>query len=544
MADRETVTNLDIPVSEGDAGAYQPNAPQDPLTPGRLPDPVGMTNLNMFTGLLFEQNDPNPKTQYLQKKIETYRAMEADPTISGALQGYENILSVVDWNVRKASQAEFEWAGKGSYSEEKAKAAADFVKSCFDDMTMSLQDIMTAALDMLSIGFQIQAPQFKIRKGKQATLGQSSKYDDGRIGWSYWKTIDQESVYEWLTPDGEGYSELSGINQQRITGGIGLIPRDRFLLFRTTAKGDSPEGKSILHGAVCTWQVLQNVLNIEVVSLSRNLEGIPVARIPSRYLSKNATPEEQALVQYVTKVVRSLKFNEQTGLVLPSDLIDETTERLVDVELMTAGGGSSRVDACRQVALAKESLIAESILAMFLKTGSGGGGGSYALSSDLTDLFVLAMRKYLDSISQVINKEAITTLLEVNGMDINYAPVVEYSGLDKENVETVVDGIAKMIAAGAIVPSKQLQQDVMDKLDLNTDGADEEWDNFAKLQEDFMSAQTEVAAAKAAGSAAQTNNAQATIQKSKDEPMTELFHHEGEVYVMEDGKLVKLEIAA
>ena len=308
-------------------------------------------------------------------------------------------------------------------------------------------------------------------------------------------------------------------------------------MFRTTAKGDSPEGQSILYGAVDTWQTLQNVLDIEVVSLSRNLEGIPVARIPSKYLSANATPEEQALVQYITKVVRSLKFNEQTGLVLPSDLIDETSEKMVDVELLTAGG-SSRIDACRSVALAKESLIAESVLAMFLKTGSGGGGGSYALSSDLTDLFVLAMRKYLDSIAQVINKEAIIRLLEVNGMDTRYAPVVEYSGLDKENVAVVVDGIAKMIAAGAIVPSKTLQTDVMEKLDLNTEGADSSWDEFEKMQSELVEAQKQESAAKAA----QTNNSAATIQKDRSEgPSTEVFFHpNGKMYEKVDGELKEI----
>ena len=130
MADGvKTVTNLDIPVTDSNAGGFVAQANQDPVSPGNMPDPIGMTNLNMFTGLLFDPTDPNPKTQYLQKKIETFRAMQVDPTISGALQGYENILSVVEWVIRNATQAEVEWDGKGSYSEEEAKKGGDPCKT-------------------------------------------------------------------------------------------------------------------------------------------------------------------------------------------------------------------------------------------------------------------------------------------------------------------------------------------------------------------------------------------------------------------------------
>tara|TARA_R110002020_G_scaffold213427_1_gene420224 strand:+ start:23774 stop:25369 length:1596 start_codon:yes stop_codon:yes gene_type:complete len=507
---------------------------QPDLQPGSLPEETGQAALDMFSGFLSDTNDPNRSTKTLRSKIKTVRKMQADPTVSGGLQGYENILSVVKWEIERASKQKFEWHGSTDYSDKEADKTANFVRSCFDDLAgQSIEDIVSSAFDMLPVGFQLQAPQFKLRKGKKSTLADSSKYDDARIGWSFWKTLDQESVEKWLTPDGEGYAELTGIKQRRKKGGAELIPRNRLLLFRTTAKGDNPEGESILYGATKTWEDKEKVLDIELVSLSRNLEGIPHATIPSKYLSKNATEEDKELVRYIRKIVRSVKYNEQVGLVLPSDLYDESSEKLVDFKLLTAGG-TSRIDACRSVAEAKEALIAEAILAMFLKVGSS-GGGSYALSSDLTDLFVLAMRKYLDNIRRVINQEAIITLLEVNGMDIRYAPTLTYSGLEKDTVATFVDGIAKMIAAGAMVPTKHVQKDVMEKLDVSTEGADEAWDKFEKAQDDFIKSQT--TPAEGDGKQRQENNSQAVIQKSVDK---EVFAHGDRLFEYVDGKLVEV----
>jgi len=261
------------------------------------------------------------------------------------------------------------------------------------------------------------------------------------------------------------------------------------------------EGESILYGAVKTYYRLQHTLGIEQVSLSRNLEGIPVLGLPTRYLSKNATEEEAITRDLMIRQAKSVKFNQQTALVVPSDM-DENGNKMITLDLLTAGP-NVRVDQCRTVASACEQLIAESILANFMKLGDG--GGSYAMSSNLTDMFVLAMKKYLNNIASVINKEAIRTLMKVNGMDLLYAPSLTHEGLDTDSIGVFIDALMKSIAAGAVVPTKGIQKSVLDKLNLPTAEADDAWEEVERMQKEMMDQQKKAADADLAAKKSESN---------------------------------------
>ncbi len=308
-----------------------------------------------------------------------------------------------------------------------------------------------------------------------------------------------------------------------MNGGYTTIPRNRMLLFRTTSKGDNMEGLSILYSAVSTWVTLQKVLDIEVVSLARNLEGIPVLKIASKYLSDAATSEEQKLRDILIKQVKSVKYNEQVALVLPSDVDPESKVPIIDIQLLTAGP-NVRVDQCRTTAAAKEQLIAESILANFMKLGQG--GGSYAMSSSLQDMFVLAMKKYLESISNVINKEAIPTLLRVNGMDPKYAPRIEHKGLDTESLASFIDALVKMVQSGVVIPTKELQKEVLEKMNLDTSKADSAFEEVEELQAKLLEASQ-------AGDIGQDQGTPEAPTEEAVEKSVKLFKHKGNVYVFD-----------
>lgn len=518
---------------------------QQNIRAGVLPNNIGQTALNVLYGTLVDTYDPNQMTQTLTTKISTYRKMQADPTVGGALQGYENILSLVSWAVHRA---DFDAMGMSpeEYDEDLAQEIRDFVASCFDDMSTQIEDHVSAALDMLPIGFQVTVPEFKIRAGDDNDTYVRSKYNDGKIGWKFWKTIRQESINRWLVPDGGGYEDLTGLQQSLKEGGYLNIPRNRMLLFRTTAKGGNMEGESILYSAVSTWAQLQKTLGIEQVSLSRNLEGIPVLKIASRYLSDNATEDEASLRDFLIRQVKSVKYNEQTAIVLPSDVDPESGTPIIDIELMTAGP-NVRVDQCRTVASAQEQLIAESILANFMKLGSG--GGSYAMSASQQDMFVLAMKKYLENIASVINYEAIPTLLKANGMDLRYAPKLVHEGLDTDSIGVYVDALVKTVQSGVVVPTKDMQRRVLSKLKMPTAGSDEAWDKTEAMQEELMEAtrkQAEAAAAAPAGGnnpqsgPNQQKGTETSPEKLKKNIQPEVYELGGKYYQLIDEQYVEV----
>ena len=523
---------------------------QEDLQTGRVPLHIGEVASNLMAGMMLDRDEPNKEVVSLRGKVSTYGKMHADPTIGGALQGYENILSLVDWKVTVTNR---ETAGikESEYDTKKAQEARDFVASNFADMTgTSIGDVVASALSMLAYGHQVLVPHFKVRSGYQNNINLSSKNNDGKIGWKNFKSIHSDSIERWLAPDGGGYSDLTGVRQLKVRGGYVDIPRNRMLLFRTTSKGDNIEGESILYSAVSTWKRLNKVLDVEEVSLSRNLEGIPHLRLPAAMLAKTATEEEKATLNLFLRMTKSVKFNNQTAIVTPSDLFEGTQERIIDLELLTAGP-NVRVDQCRAVATACEQLMAESIMANFLKLG--GGGGSYAMASSLQDMFVLAMKKYLNNISSVINEEAIPTLLRVNGMDTKYSPTLEHTGLDTDSIGVFVDALMKSIAAGAVVPTKGIQKSVLEKLKLPTAEADAEWDKIEELRQNLID--TKESEAGQAGipdvtgkdvednssldelEAAGVELSPEKVSKSKDE---NIFESNGKFYKIEDTTVTEL----
>jgi hypothetical protein len=243
--------------------------------------------------------------------------------------------------------------------------------------------------------------------------------------------------------------------------------------------------------------------------------------------------------------VKSVKYNQQTALVVPTDT-DEKGNRHISIELLTAGP-NVRVDQCRTTSEACEKLIAESILANFMKLGDG--GGSYAMSSSLTDMFVLAMKKYLNNIASVINKEAIRTLMKANGMDLLYAPKLTHEGLDTDSIGVLIDALMKSIAAGAIVPTKTLQKTILDKMNLPTSEADEAWDKVEEMQEELMQAQKDQAQADLDGKQVENKSNKDEMEKAgtelSPEKITkssglEVFEINGVLYKKENGELVEI----
>lgn len=512
--------------------------PPEKIVAGNLPKDTGTVASNIWSGLLYEELDPNRETRTLHNKNKMYREMQADPTISGALQGYENILSLVDWKVKQVDSSKAGFA-EGEFDEAKAKNYRDFIETCFYDMAgTTVHDIVAAALDMLAMGFQVTVPQFKVRTGENDDPNLNSKHSDGKIGWKSWRVIRQESIESWDVPDGGGFEDLKGLVQRRRNASTQKnnirIPRNRMLLFRTTSKGSNIEGVSILHGAVKTYRRKEDTLRIEHTALGRNLEGIPVLTMDSRYLMDGASKEEAKFRDCMIRQARSVHRNEQTCIVLPSNA-DDKGNKQVDLTLLTAGSNPN-VAQCRTTAKDQEALIAESILANFMKLSAQ--GGSNAMASSLQDMFVLAMKKYLNNISSVINSEAIITLMKANGMDTRYAPYLDHEGLNTDSIGVYVDALVKLVQSGVIIPTKAIMKEVLERMKLSKDGSEEAYDEVSELTSKLTDAQARQAEADAKTA---ENPPAPTAPAPKEKTVTKAIQ-DLPIYEQPDGTIIQIDL--
>ena len=351
-----------------------------------------------------------------KRAIRKYREMrDNDSTIGAVMYATEQVLRDVELKVVPANDTP------------EAIKEAEFVESVLDDMDHSLDDHISESLSSLSYGFAWFEVVYKRRNGPYQRSDKSrSKYTDGRMGvrkiasrapWTISKfEVDQK------TGNVKGiYQEGLGYNQKN------YIPSRKSLYYRTTAINGDPSGRSILRNAYTSYEYLNNLQSIEAIAVERELAGIPVARIPSEYLSGDATSAQAGFVNNLQGILRDVKFNEQGYIILPSDTYPDkdgapTNQKLVDVELMSSSG--TRNIEIDPIVRRYQHDIARSVLSEFLMLG-GGPSGSYALSKSKTDLFLRALESYIQAIVDVLNKQLVERLWELNGLNYDLMPCIE-----------------------------------------------------------------------------------------------------------------------
>jgi hypothetical protein len=391
-----------------------------------------------------------------KRAIRKYREMrDNDSTIGAVMYATEQVLRDVDIKVMPANDTPA------------AKREADFVESIFKDMDHTLDDHVSEALSSLTFGFAWFEVVYKRRNGQKT----GSKYSDGRMGvrkiasrapWTISKFDVDEKTGDVLGIHQEG----SGFNNTN------YIPSRKSLYYRTTAINNDPSGRSILRNAYTSYEYLNNLQSIEAIAVERELAGIPVARIPSEYLSPDATSAQSGFLTNLQQILRDVKFNEQGYIVLPSDTYPDsngspTNTRLVDVELM-ASNGKRNID-IDPIVKRYQHDIARSVLSEFLMLG-GGNTGSYALSKSKTDLFLRALESYIQAIVDVLNKQLVERLWELNGLNYDLMPTIVAGDVAPHDLREIAAFLRNLNGANIDVSSHpEVIQDLMDIAELRYD---------------------------------------------------------------------------
>ena len=395
-----------------------------------------------------------------KKAVRKYREMrDNDSTVGAVMYATEQVLRDVKLNVKPANDSA------------EAKAEAEFIKSVLDDMDHSLDDHIAEALSFLSYGFAWFEVVYKRREGMQTTNPKKrSKYADGRIGVrkiasrAPW-TINKFDV-DTVSGDVLGlYQDTGHFN------GTHYIPVNKSLYYRTTSINGDPSGRSVLRNAYTSYEYLNNLQAIEAIAVERELAGIPVARIPAEYLSNDASSAQAGFVNNLRQILRDVKFNEQGYIILPSDTYPDkdgapTNVRLVDVELM-ASNGKRNID-IDPIVRRYQHDIARSVLSEFLLLGSQ--GGSYALSKSKTDLFLRALESYIQAIVDVLNKQLVERLWELNGLPFDLMPKIEAGDVAPHDLREIAAFLRNLNGANIDVSTHpEVIQDLMDIAELNYD---------------------------------------------------------------------------
>lgn len=394
---------------------------------------IGRVGQRRYGGIFYEEFLSELRGR---KGAEVFTEMSNNDETIGA------ILFAIEMLVRQAS-----WHVEPGGSTAKDREAAEFVKSCMDDMQQTWIDTISEILSFLTYGWSFHEIVYKRRMGRTKDNRTSSKYDDGLIGWMKLPIRSQETLYQWEYDDQDN---LIGMTQMPPPDfGLITIPMNKAMLFRTRSRKDNPEGRSILRTAYRSWYFKRRIQEIEGIGIERDLAGLPVITTPEGMDIWDKDDEDMNAIRTgLEAMVKNIRRDSTEGLVLPFGYTFE----------LTSTGGSRQFDT-NSIIARYDTKISQTVLADFIQLGHE-SVGSFALSSDKTNLFSMAICAFLDIICQTFNSQGIPALIDINGD--HFAGVTDYPRLTHGDIEdvdlaTMATFIKDMTSIGVIIPDESLE---------------------------------------------------------------------------------------
>ena len=394
---------------------------------------IGRVGQRRYGGIFYEEFLSELRGR---KGAEVFNEMSNnDETIGAILFAIEMLVRQASWNVEPGG------------STAKDREAAEFVKSCMDDMQQTWIDTISEILSFLTYGWSFHEIVYKRRMGRTKDNRTSSKYDDGLIGWMKLPIRSQETLYQWEYDDQDN---LIGMTQMPPPDfGLITIPMNKAMLFRTRSRKDNPEGRSILRTAYRSWYFKRRIQEIEGIGIERDLAGLPVITTPEGMDIWDKDDEDMNAIRAgLEAIVKNIRRDSTEGLVLPFGYTFE----------LTSTGGSRQFDT-NSIIARYDTKISQTVLADFIQLGHE-SVGSFALSSDKTNLFSMAICAFLDIICQTFNSQGIPALIDINGD--HFAGVTDYPRLTHGDIEdvdlaTMATYIKDMTSIGVIIPDESLE---------------------------------------------------------------------------------------
>lgn len=394
---------------------------------------IGRIGQRRYGGVIYEEFLPELRGS---RGVEIYREMsENDDVVGAILYAIEMLVRQTDWIVEP---------GGGTA---KDREAAEFVQSCMDDMQSTWVDTVSEILSFLTYGWSLHEIVYKRRMGNTRDTRTRSKYSDGLIGWAKLPIRSQETLYQWEYDEADN---LVGMTQMPPPDfGLLTIPMSKALLFRTKVRKDNPEGRSILRNAYRSWHFKRRIQEIEGIGIERDLAGLPVIYTPEDMDIWNSEDETISRIRAeLENMVRGVRRDEREGLVLPGGF---------KMELLSTGG--SRQFDTNAIIDRYDTRIAMTVLADFIFLGHQ-QNGSWALSSDKTELFAMACGAYLDIIAETFNSQGIPNLIDINGdhfAGITDYPKLTHGDIEDADIAKVSAFVKDMVGIGVLVPDDGLE---------------------------------------------------------------------------------------
>lgn len=399
---------------------------------------VGYVGLPVFNGvsnaeIKSELNHPN--------SLKTYKTMSYHPSVNAPLSLFSNMVS----------KATFRFVPPKDATEDEKKITA-IVESMFKDMDQPFENFIEEAMTFTQYGWSVIEKVYRKR-----TTSSGSMYNDGLIGIRKLALRSQESIEKFIFDDTGNEviavkQNLSGLNDpynqfKNRKELIVTIPRSKFMLFNLGRNRSNPYGTSPLRDAYLPWRYLQAIEELEATSVVKDINGLPVLRIPAQYMSSDATAEQKAIYENFKRIMRNLQQGSQSSMILPSTMDPETRSELFKIELLSQDGKKnfSLSDIKNYYSTQIYTALGADILILGNTQSS-----SFSLGTLKNTQASNVAEGFLKRIVQVINEDLIKQIYSLNNWPLDRQCKIDYEGFEGESLDEIGKYIQRSAAVGML----------------------------------------------------------------------------------------------
>lgn len=423
---------------------------------------MGYSGISLFNGVTADELQRELNWPY---SARVFKEMTSHTSINACLTLYENLISKVNWRVVPPEEATQE-----------EKDQAKFINECLNDMEVPFRSVIRDALTSNVYGFAVLEKVYRRRYKSNGSI-----FNDGKVGLKKIALRNQETITKFIYD--ETGNEILGVKQDvssnTNSGWVGKklevkLPRNKFLHITTGRNRSDPFGKSPLRDVYLAWRYLTVIQEIEASGVARDLQGMPVLKLPAQYMSADASAEQKALFENFKNIIRNIQNNSQSGVVLPSSVDPETRQPMFSLDLLSAEGGKKNFDTT-EVKQYYQNQIFTGLFADVLILGQG-GVGSFAMGQIKNSLTGSAVEAMLDNIVDEFNRDVVRQLYELNGWEISRAAKLDYEGLNAMDLETLSKAYQRLASTSMIEKDREVLNAVRKSLGIDPKPDDAEID--------------------------------------------------------------------
>lgn len=396
---------------------------------------LGLPGTLLLSGFILEEQNPALQGR---KGLDTYRAMGHDPTVNMVFQCRALPILSTEWRIDPADDSP------------QAIELADFAHYNLFEFGLSgaassfRETIRQAVTGRDQYGFSAHEVIWRVDDDQYP-----GKVCIERLAWRAQWTRYKWNVEEVDMPDGGRMRQLISMTQWAPPFyQYSVIPADKMALFIRNQDGENFDGIPLSRSMYKPWWIRDRLFAIQSVGLERAYMGIPRATLPSIYTSE--------MKDLALDIVQGLRTHERAGILTTEDVpIDMVFNKLE---------GQPMQEAIQYLT----TQICLPALAQFNLLGTG-TTGSYALSSNQSELFLMALNADANYVEDVVNFDPVLPkLIEYNypGVPRSMLPKLQHGELGQKEYAQELKALASLIQWGGIVPDDAMEDHLRETLAL------------------------------------------------------------------------------